>query len=130
MATPQFTIQTNSFVLNAASPGSQKFLSLNTANPPVAVDISSGYTVGTAKLGASGDVNTDYNGHDVSSVGTFTFSSTGLTWSLTAAQASALIALLPTLHNQLVIAISNDSGATQAIMVNASMTVSNFNGLF
>lgn len=129
MATPAFSIQSPAVVMNTGQPFSLKFLSLNTATPPVAIDISTGYIVANHQIAPASDVNTKTPGIDLSGIGTHTFSSTGLTWSLTKAQLDSLSAQLTTLHSFMVLELSNDSGTTQSLMVASNVTLNTFNNL-
>lgn len=129
MATPGFTIQTPVINTSRGQPLSTKFLSLNQANPPVAVDVSSGFTVKSAQAAPLSDANIEASPVDLSGVGTFSFSSTGVTWALTAADVDTLQGDLPTLHSQFVLTLTNDAGTTRSTIVNSTLTCNELGGM-
>jgi hypothetical protein len=126
MATPFFQVQTQQITMLPGSPGSLKFLTKD-ANG-VAVDVSSGYTLGALVAQPTGNRNLDNGPIALTSDVTATFSTTGVTIAWTGPQATTISGLLQTTANQFVLGISNDAGTTITTLAASTLTIQNYNG--
>jgi len=91
-----------------------------------AVDVSTGYTLETARAWPSSNVNPVFNfgaGADLSAELAAAFDTTGFTVSGTASNATDITTILPTLTNQLQLGISNDSGTTIQVVALGNLTL-------
>lgn len=114
MATPAFQIQTTSITVTRNTPGSATVLTKDSSGN--AVDVSTGYTLGTMNVAPSANQNSAFADVSIGASMTATFGTTGVTLSWTAAQANTIAGLLPVTNCNYGLSISNDAGTTKSLI--------------
>lgn len=94
-----------------------------------ALDVSSGYTAASFKFAPSANANPHVAAQDLKADMSFAFSTTGVTASWTAAQATTMSGLLQVLSNQYVLSLSNDAGTTNSAAGQGIATIQTFGGI-
>lgn len=127
MATPVMQLNTTTIPLVIGSGGSVLFPTKSPSG--TTIDVSSGYTLENLLMVPSSNRNTDAASIDLSSHGSVSFGTTGVTFSWTSAQSIALSTSLQVLNWNYILQITNDSGATLAMIGQGNVNVNNAYGL-
>lgn len=123
MATPAFSIQTQAITVTKGTPGSVTIPTKDVSG--TVVDVSAGYTLGKLTVQPSSNVNPLFADIDLTADVSAAFSTTGVTLSWTAAQASTIAAALPVINNTFGLSISNDAGTTKSLIGLAGLNLAN-----
>lgn len=126
MSTPQFRVQNPAMNLNLSGPNSFFVPTLDPAGNPI--DVHTGYTVASFVLSPLSQPSNQAAAFiDVHTVGSFAFSTTGVTWNLTQAQANAIA--MPTMQCSGLLTLTNDAGVTFSVLARPQVNIQGTLGL-
>jgi hypothetical protein len=121
MATPILTPSNISFQIIPASAGGFRTNVFDADG--AALDVSTGFAVSELNIDVSSASNPLKSAADIKANMTFAYDETGIDASWTAAQASTIAALLPSLQCNIAMLISNDSGTTKGLAAQGSLSL-------